>query len=162
MRDFYHIFPSLWGEMICEISPWLKFEIIGLFVDTWTADYQYPLPDCENLAFPILIKSSYKQKTFSAFFIPFMEPTSNFEHFQKKDDRHSQCISEINHRLRLDHADHYSAPSQNILRQSTISTVPNTSKIFMRALLPYFSITARRNDLGNISLIEFWNHRVVC
>ena len=32
----------------------------------------------------------------------------------------------------------------------------------MRALLPYFFITVKKNDLENISLIEVWNHRVVC
>ena len=56
--DFYHIFSSLWGEIIWKISPWLKFEIIGLFVNTWTADYKYPVPDCENLPFPIQIQLS--------------------------------------------------------------------------------------------------------
>ena len=30
----------------------------------------------------------------------------------------------------------------------------------MRAILPYFFITVRRNNLENISLIEVWNHRV--
>ena len=52
-EHFYHIFSSLWGEIIWKISPWLKFEIIGLFVNTWTADYKYPVPDCESLPFPI-------------------------------------------------------------------------------------------------------------
>ena len=53
-----HIFWSLWGEMIWKISTWLKFEIIGLFANTWTADYKYPVPDCENLSFPIQIQLS--------------------------------------------------------------------------------------------------------
>ena len=53
---FYHIFSSLWGEIIWKISPWLKFGIIGLFVNTWTADYQYPVKDCENLPFPVPIQ----------------------------------------------------------------------------------------------------------
>ena len=57
-EHFYHIFSSLWGEIIWKISPWLKFEIIGLFVNTWTADYKYPVPDCENLLFPIQIQLS--------------------------------------------------------------------------------------------------------
>ena len=57
-EHFYHIFSSLWGEMIWKISPWLKFEIIGLFVNTWIADYKYPVPDCENLPFPIQIQLS--------------------------------------------------------------------------------------------------------
>ena len=57
-EHFYHIFSSMWREIIWKISPWLKFEIIRLFVNTWTADYKYPIPDCENLSFPIQIKLS--------------------------------------------------------------------------------------------------------
>ena len=87
--QFYHIFSTLCGEIIWKISPWFKFLIIGFFVNTWIADYKYPLPDCENLPFPIQIQLSEKQKTFSEFFIPFMESPSSFEHFQKEEDRHS-------------------------------------------------------------------------
>ena len=105
--------------MIWKISHWLKFEIKGLFVNTWTADYKYPVPDCENLPFRIQIQLSEKQKTFSGFFIPFMESPSYFEHIQKKGDRHSYGISEIRDRLRHRHATHYLAPCQNIIRQWT-------------------------------------------
>ena len=31
-EHFYHIFSSLWGEIIWKISPWFKFEIIGFFL----------------------------------------------------------------------------------------------------------------------------------
>ena len=74
---------------------------MGVFINTWTADYKYPVPDCENLLFPIQIKLSYKQNKFSEFHIPFLESPSNFKHFQQKEDRHSQCISRIIHRLAL-------------------------------------------------------------
>ena len=37
-ESFYNIFPSLWGEMIWETFPLLKFDILGVFVNTWTAD----------------------------------------------------------------------------------------------------------------------------
>ena len=57
-EHFYHIFSSLWGEMIWKISPWLKFESRGLFVTTCTADYKYPVTDCENLPFPFQIQLS--------------------------------------------------------------------------------------------------------
>ena len=57
-KHFDHIFPSLLGEMIRKIYPWLKFEIIGVIVDTWTADYKYPVPDCENFKFAIQMKLS--------------------------------------------------------------------------------------------------------
>ena len=57
-EHFYHISSSLWGEIICKESPWLKFGFIGLFVKTGTADYKYADPDCENLPFPIQIQLS--------------------------------------------------------------------------------------------------------
>ena len=31
-EHFYHIFSSLWGEIIWKISSWLKFEIIGFLL----------------------------------------------------------------------------------------------------------------------------------
>ena len=88
-EHFYHIFSALWGEMIWKISPWMKFEIIGFFFNTWTADYKYRVLDCENLPFRIQIQLSWKQKTLSGFFIPFMESPSNFKHFLKKEDSYS-------------------------------------------------------------------------
>ena len=38
---------------------------------------------------------SQKQNIFSKIFSPFFESALNFKHFQKKDDPHSLCISEI-------------------------------------------------------------------
>ena len=57
-EHFYHISSSLWGEIIWKTSPWLKFGIIWLFVNTRIADYKYPVPDCEKLSFPIQIQLS--------------------------------------------------------------------------------------------------------
>ena len=54
-EQFYYIFWSLWGEMIGKISPWLKLEILGVFVNTLTANDKYPVWDFENLKFPIQI-----------------------------------------------------------------------------------------------------------
>ena len=34
-EDFYHIFSSMWGEMIWKISLWFNFEIIGVFLNTY-------------------------------------------------------------------------------------------------------------------------------
>ena len=55
---FYHVFPSLCAEMIWNISPLLKFEMIGMFLNTLTADDKYGVPDCENLRFPIQMQFS--------------------------------------------------------------------------------------------------------
>ena len=57
-EHFYHTFWSLWVKMICKISPLLKFEIWGVFVNTFTADDKYPVRDCENLQFIIEVQLS--------------------------------------------------------------------------------------------------------
>ena len=44
---------------------------------------------------PIQILLSQKQNTFSQFFSAFLKSTLNFEHFRKKDDAPSRCISQI-------------------------------------------------------------------
>ena len=44
--------------MILETFPLLKFEMIAVFVNTWTAAYKYPFQDCDNLPFPIQMKLS--------------------------------------------------------------------------------------------------------
>ena len=38
---------------------------------------------------------SQKQKTFSQFLAAFLKSRLNFKHFEKKDNPHSFCISEI-------------------------------------------------------------------
>ena len=71
------------------MSPLAIAEILEVFVNILTADYKYPVQDCENLPLPIQMQLSEKRKTFSEFFVPFLESTSNFERFQRKGDRHS-------------------------------------------------------------------------
>ena len=57
-EHFYHNFGSLWREMTLKISPLLKFEILGGFVNTLTVDDKYPVWYCENLKFPIQLQLS--------------------------------------------------------------------------------------------------------
>ena len=71
------------------MSPLVLGEILGVFVNTFTAHEKYRVQDCENLQLPIQMILSEKRKTFSEFFVPFPESTSNFKHFEKKDDCHS-------------------------------------------------------------------------
>ena len=70
-------------------------KFLTLLVKTLTDDERYFLLYRENLIQPIQILLSEKRKTFSQFFSAFLKSTVNFEHFQKKDDPHSRCISEI-------------------------------------------------------------------
>ena len=44
--------------MMWETFSLLKFEILGVFVNTWTADYKYKVPHSENLQLPIQMQLS--------------------------------------------------------------------------------------------------------
>ena len=83
------------------MSPLMLGEILGVFVNTLTTDGKYPVQGCENLQLPIQMQLSEKRKTFSEFFVPFLESTSNFKHFERKDDRHTYFLSEITECERL-------------------------------------------------------------
>ena len=73
----------------------LLCKILRLFVNALTDDEEYSLLYTDNLIQPIQILLSQKQKTFSQFLLAFLKSTLNFPHFQKKDDPHSRCISQI-------------------------------------------------------------------
>ena len=64
-------------------------EILEVFLNTLTANDKDPVHDCENLSSLIELQLSLKPKTSSRSFVPFLESTSNFKHFESEDDRHS-------------------------------------------------------------------------
>ena len=67
-------------------------KILGVFLNTLIADGKYPVEDSENLQLPIQMQLSVKRKFFFLnffFFFSFPETTSNFKHFEIKDDGHS-------------------------------------------------------------------------
>ena len=86
---FYHGFLSFSMKLIPKISLRVLGEILGVFVNTLTAAGKYPVQRCENFQLPIQMQLSENRYTYSEFFIPFLESTSNFEHFDEKYDRHS-------------------------------------------------------------------------
>ena len=70
-------------------------KILRLLVNTLTDDDKYSLLYRDNLTQPIQILLSEKENSFYHFFSAFSKSTLNFAHFQKKDDPHSRCISQI-------------------------------------------------------------------
>ena len=60
-----------------------------------TANEKYRARDCTNFSSAMEMELSLKATIFSDFFVPFLESTSNFKHFEKTDDRHSYFSSEI-------------------------------------------------------------------
>ena len=59
-----------------------------MFLNTLSADGKYPIEDWDNLPFQIQMQLSEKLKTFYWLFVPYLESTSKFKYFEKKDDGH--------------------------------------------------------------------------
>ena len=60
-----------------------------MFRNILTANDKYAVGDCENLSSLIQMQLSLKTKRFSNFSNQFLEVTSHFKSFGKKDDRDS-------------------------------------------------------------------------
>ena len=69
--------------------------MLGLLVNTLDADHKYPVLNTDSLTIPIQIQLSQKQNTFSQLLTRIMKSRLNFKYFQKKDDSHRFCISDI-------------------------------------------------------------------
>ena len=82
-EPFYHVLWPLLGTLIWNMPSLVLGEIFGMFVNTLTSDRKYPVQGCENLQLPIHMQLSEKKKTFSQFYFPFLESTSNFKILKK-------------------------------------------------------------------------------
>ena len=85
---FYLDFLSFSGNLISKLSSLVLDEILGVFVNTLTADDKYPVQDYVNLQIRIQMHLCGKRKTFCRFFVAIVESTSTFKHFKRKEDRH--------------------------------------------------------------------------
>ena len=64
-------------------------KILRLLVNTLTADDKHYMPNRNNLAQPIQIQLSEKQKFFPEFFLGFAKSVLNFKYLPKKDHPYS-------------------------------------------------------------------------
>ena len=107
-------------------------KILRLFVNTLTANDKYSLLNRINLTQPIQILLSPKQKNFSQFLSSFLKSTLNFEHFQKKDDPHSQWISQITVSEKSDYINVCKMLFWRSLQKKPLKTGPNTVAILTK------------------------------
>ena len=73
----------------------LTCQIIGLLVNILSTDEKYPALNRDNLTVAIQMQLSQKQKNFCEFFSAFLKSRLIFEYFERKNDSHSFCISEV-------------------------------------------------------------------
>ena len=76
-------------------SALVRSKILGLFVNTFTAEYTYSRRNMQTFMQQVQALLSLKQKIFSGFFIAFLKSTLNGEHFEKKGESSSLNISEV-------------------------------------------------------------------
>ena len=77
-------FPRIWDKLSWKKSTLVRSKILGLFVNTLTAEYTYSRRNMQTFTKQVQTPLSLKQKIFSGFFIAFLKSTWNGEHFQKK------------------------------------------------------------------------------
>ena len=73
----------------------VRFEIVGVFLNTLNANDKYSRGIRENLPQQIQTQLSEKPKTFSGFFIAFLKSTSKSEYVEKRYESHRLNISKI-------------------------------------------------------------------
>ena len=128
-------------------------EILGRFVNAFTADDQHSRRNSENLPQAIHMQLSLNQKPFSEFFALFFKSISNSEHFLKKIGTSSLKYFP-NYGLRT------SDQFQNIVRKWKFQRFPNTAEIYATPLLSYFCISLGEMKLENVSLSDISNFRL--
>ena len=97
-------------------SALVRSKILGLFVNTLTAEYMYSGRNIQTFTQQVQTPLSLKQKTFSEFFIAFLKSKGNGEHFEKKGESSSLSISEIIYSKRGGYLSAWKALLQNSFR----------------------------------------------
>ena len=94
-HHLYHIHWSVGRKLIWKKSLLLTCQILGLLVNTFAADEQYPVLHRDNLTIPIQMQKSQKQETFGDYFLALLKSRINSKHFENRDDPHRFYIFEI-------------------------------------------------------------------
>ena len=113
---YYPIFPWIWDKLSWKKSALVRSKLLGLFVNTLTAEYIYSRRNMQTFRQEVQTPLSLKQKPFSAFFIAFLKSIWNGEHFPKKGESSSLSISEIIESKRRGYLSAWKALLQNSFR----------------------------------------------
>ena len=83
-HHFYTTFPLVLEKSSCKKCLLVRFEILGLFLNTMTTDDKISRWKRDNFVQKIQMQLSQEPKAISLFFFPFLKSRSNFEYFGKK------------------------------------------------------------------------------
>ena len=94
-KDFYLIFSSFCAKLNYKKLFLIRSEILGLLVNTMTANYEYSRSNRENLPSPIYMQLSKNPKIFCCIFLASLQCTLNFQCFGGKMSLISQVFLEL-------------------------------------------------------------------
>ena len=137
-------------------------EILGLFINTLTADVQYFLPNTEYLLEPIKIQLSKEKSFFLNFLLYFWNLHQILNSLKKEGEQHSLCISEIVECERPDYLNVWKDPIQNTLQTVDMLNGLEHWWNLKDSVFIIFFIIVGEIKLEYVSLSDIWNHRTVC
>ena len=94
-HHFYIIFQLIWNKLSCKKLFLIRFEILGLFLNTMTTDDNISRRNRDNFVQQIQMQLPQQPKIFSRYFFAFLKSTSNFQYFDKREECHSLTIFDI-------------------------------------------------------------------
>ena len=94
-KNFYPTFSSFWAKLSYKRLFLIRSEILGLFDNTLTANYEYSRIKRENLPLPNYTKLSKKPSIFLRHCFCIFRIRIKFPMFWKKSQPHSSSISEV-------------------------------------------------------------------
>ena len=118
-HHYYPIFPWIWDKLSWKKFGLVRSIILGLFVNTLTAEYKFSRRNVQTYAQPVQTPLSLKEKIFSGFFIAFLKSTCNGEHFLKRGESSGLSILEIIDSKRGGYLSALKTLLQNNFREST-------------------------------------------
>ena len=137
---YYPIFQWIWDKLSWKKSALVRSKILGLFVNTLTAECTYSRCNMQTFKQQVQTPLSLKQKTFSGSFIAFLKCTWNGEHFQKKGESSSLSISEIIDSKRGGNLSAWKAYFRTAFGNQPVNGYQTLLKSCMALLLSYFSM----------------------
>ena len=118
-QHLYHIHWSLSRQLSWKKPLLVICRILGPFLNTLTVGHKYILLSRDKLTQPIQMQLSQKKIFCSQYFSKFLQSRLTFEHFQKKDDHHSWCISKITDSEKRGYINVWKVELQRTLQQPT-------------------------------------------
>ena len=132
------------------------------------ADEKYPVVNKDNLTIPIQMQSSQKKNTILKFFTAFLKSRSNLKYFEKKDEPHRFCLSEIRDSEKVvkwtSKMSNFRGPfdKQHGKRAKALLKSASQHSYIHIHIYTYSLITAKLIELDKVSLIKMQNLGTAC